>query len=194
MELTLCLAEQRDRKNPSVSWRCPAPKSSEPYQDFQISHMFCVKTFGLKKKKKSWCGTSLVVQWLRLHAPKAGGPGSIHGQETRSHILQLRPVQPNKYLKQNKNKTSVTNGLSGGSAVKNLPVSAREAGLVPGSGKSPAEGNGNPVQYSCLENSMHRGAWWAIQSIGSHTPGHACACTHTNVYKPHSALGRAATT
>ena len=39
-------------------------------------------------------GTSLVVQWLRLHAPNAGGPGSIPGQGTRSHMLQLSvPVQ-----------------------------------------------------------------------------------------------------
>ena len=36
-------------------------------------------------------GTSLVVQWLSHRAPKAGGPGSIRGQGTRSHMLQLRP-------------------------------------------------------------------------------------------------------
>ena len=48
--------------------------------------------------------------------------------------------------------------------VKNLPANAgdlRDLGLVPGSGRSPGEGNGNPLQYSCLENSMERGAWWA---------------------------------
>ena len=38
---------------------------------------------------------------------------------------------------------------------------AGDAGSVPGSGRSPAEGNGNPLQYSCLENPMDRGAWWA---------------------------------
>ena len=37
----------------------------------------------------------------------------------------------------------------------------RDAGLILGSGSSPGEGNGNPLQYSCLENSMDRGAWWA---------------------------------
>ena len=36
----------------------------------------------------------------------------------------------------------------------------RDAGLIPGSGKSPAVGNGNRLQYSCLENRMDRGAWW----------------------------------
>ena len=45
---------------------------------------------------------------------------------------------------------------------KNLPASARDAGLIPGLGRSLAEGNGNPLQYSCLGNSMGRGAWWAI--------------------------------
>ena len=46
--------------------------------------------------------------------------------------------------------------------VKNLPASAGDAGdsgLIPGSGRSPGEGNGNPLQYSCLENPMDRGAW-----------------------------------
>ena len=45
--------------------------------------------------------------------------------------------------------------------VKNLPAYAGEAGLTPGSGRSPKEGNGNPLQSSCLESPMDRGAWWA---------------------------------
>ena len=46
--------------------------------------------------------------------------------------------------------------------VKRLPCNAGRAGLIPGWGRSPGEGNGNPLQYSCLENSMDGGAWWAI--------------------------------
>ena len=48
--------------------------------------------------------------------------------------------------------------------VKNLPANAgdtRAKGSIPGSGRSPGIGNGNPLQYSCLENSMDRGAWQA---------------------------------
>ena len=48
--------------------------------------------------------------------------------------------------------------------VKNPPASARDvkdAGSIPGSGRSPEEGNSNPLQYSCLENPMDRAAWWA---------------------------------
>ena len=43
----------------------------------------------------------------------------------------------------------------------NLPANAGDVGSIPGSGRSPGEGNGNPLQYSCLENPMDGGAWWA---------------------------------
>ena len=44
---------------------------------------------------------------------------------------------------------------------KESACSAGDSGLIPGSGRSPGEGSGNPLQYSCLENSTDRGAWWA---------------------------------
>ena len=52
-------------------------------------------------------------------------------------------------------------GFSGGLVVKNLPtnVEAGDVGSVSGSGRFPGGGSGNPLQYSCLENSMDRGAW-----------------------------------
>ena len=51
-------------------------------------------------------------------------------------------------------------GSPGGSVVKNPPANAGDLDLIPGSGRSPGEGNGNQLQYSCLENPMDRGAWW----------------------------------
>ena len=45
--------------------------------------------------------------------------------------------------------------------VKNLPANAGDMGSKPGLGKSPRKGNGNPLQYSCLESPMNREAWWA---------------------------------
>ena len=51
-------------------------------------------------------------------------------------------------------------GFPGGSVVKNLPANA-DVDSIPGSGRSPGEGNGNPLQYSCLENPMDREAWRA---------------------------------
>ena len=52
-------------------------------------------------------------------------------------------------------------GFPGGSVVKNPLAKAGDAASTPGSGRSPGEGNGNPRQYSCLENPMGRGAWRA---------------------------------
>ena len=52
-------------------------------------------------------------------------------------------------------------GLPSGSVVKKSPANAGDAGSVSGLGRSPGEGNGNPLQYSCLENPMDREAWWA---------------------------------
>ena len=52
-------------------------------------------------------------------------------------------------------------GFPGGSAVKNLPMMQETQVWVPGSGRSAGEGNGNPLQYSCLGNPMDRGAWCA---------------------------------
>ena len=48
----------------------------------------------------------------------------------------------------------------GGSDSKESACNAGDLGSIPGSGKSPRVGNGNPHQYSCLENSVDRGAWW----------------------------------
>ena len=50
---------------------------------------------------------------------------------------------------------------TGGSVVKNLPANIGDLGSIPGSGRSPGEENGDSLQYSCLENPMNRGAWWA---------------------------------
>ena len=49
----------------------------------------------------------------------------------------------------------------GGSVVKNLPANAGDMGLSPGLRRSPGRSPGNPLESSCLENTMDRGAWWA---------------------------------
>ena len=70
--------------------------------------------------------------------------------------------------------TNSTWGFPGDTVVKNLPANGggtREVGLIPGSGRSPGAENGNLPQYSCLENSMDRGAWWAqrVRHTRAHT-------------------------
>ena len=53
-------------------------------------------------------------------------------------------------------------GFPGSSDGKESPCNVGDLSLIPGMGRSPGEGNGNPLQYSCLEKSADRGAWWAI--------------------------------
>ena len=58
-------------------------------------------------------------------------------------------------------------GFPGDSEVRNLSANAGDSGSITGLGRSPGEGNGNPVQYPCLENSIDRGAWWAtVHGVG----------------------------
>ena len=66
--------------------------------------------------------------------------------------------------------------------VKNLPANAgdiRDVGLIPWWGRSPGEGNGNPLQYSCLVNPLDRGAWWAaVQRLTESQTGLKRLSTH----------------
>ena len=79
----------------------------------------------------------------------------------------------------------VYNGLSRWLGGKESTSNARDMGSIPGSGSSPGGGNGNPLKYSCLGNSMDRGTWWA--TVGgvakSRTQLSNWAATTTNVYK-----------
>ena len=71
-------------------------------------------------------------------------------------------------------------GFPGGSVVKNLPANAGDAGSIPRSGRSPGEGNGNPLQYSCLENPVDRGVWQATV----HGVAESNTTTRTYAHKP----------
>ena len=71
--------------------------------------------------------------------------------------------------------------------VKNSPANAgdtRDIGLIPGLGRSPVVGNGNPLQYSCLGNSMNRGAGWATVHGVAESDTNEDAQTHTKFIKP----------
>ena len=78
-------------------------------------------------------------------------------------------------------KAGIKISLEGSSVVKNPPANAgdtRDADLIPGSGRSTGVGNGNPLQYSCLENPMDRGALWATVK-GGHKKSDRTEQTHT---------------
>ena len=87
-----------------------------------------------------------MVQWLRLPAYNVGGSGSTPGQGTRSHMLQLRVHMPQLNILMSQL------GFPGGSDGKVSAYKVGDLGSFPGLGRSPGEGNGNPLQYSCLEN------------------------------------------
>ena len=72
---------------------------------------------------------------------------SLYKERTIWHQTSLTPLSSNQ-------------GFPGGSDGKESACHTGDPGWIPGSGRSPGEGNGNPLQYSCLENSMIRGTWW----------------------------------
>ena len=74
---------------------------------------------------------------------------------TRDLFKKIRDTKG--YLRVSLNTIQITRG----SEVKESACNARDLGLISGLGRFPGEGNGNPLQYSCLENPMDRGAWWA---------------------------------
>ena len=77
-------------------------------------------------------------------------------------------------------------GFPSGSDGKESAWNTGDPGLIPGSGRSPGESNGNPLLYSCLENPMNRGGWWIIQSMGTFfitvPPGKPPELSHTSLY------------
>ena len=72
------------------------------------------------------------------------------GGQNIGHIAKILAIYQKPYIQ-----------LSTGSEVKESAYNVGDLGSIPGSGRSPGEGKGNPLQYSCLENPMDGGAWWA---------------------------------
>ena len=84
---------------------------------------------------------------------------------TSQCILKLIPVHRNIFIHFLWLYSTPSGASQVALVVKNLPANAgdlRDPGSIPGSGRSPGEGNGYPLQYSCLENPMDRVTWWAV--------------------------------
>ena len=103
---------------------------------------------------------SSILAWRIPRTEEPGGLQSMGSQRVRHDLLNNNSA--------NLNSPKILSGclvslraLQGGSVVKNSPANAGDSGSISGSGISPGGGNGNPVHYSCLENPMDRGAWWA---------------------------------
>ena len=105
-----------------------------------------------------------MVQWLRLCTPSAGGTGLVPGQGPRSHMMQgSSHMRELKLLESNKSilkKTPLM--IKSSQTVKNLPAMQETRVRSLGREDPPGEGNGTPLQYSCLESPMDGGTWWAV--------------------------------
>ena len=103
------------------------------------------------------------VDWTRAQS----WPASSLKMEDFQPRVHQRHCEPSELLWQCHLRTGVQRGgfpswglIPGGSDGKESACNAGDPGLIPGWGRSPGEGNGNPLQYSCLGNPMDRGAWW----------------------------------
>ena len=104
---------------------------------------------------------------LKCHLPSHFHVISLHAH-THTHTLSFLPLFPSLFTS-----LILTMDFPGGSDCKASAYNAGDMGSIHGSGKSPGEGNGNPLQYSCLENPMDREAWWAT--------GHGVAKSQTRL-------------
>ena len=93
----------------------------------------------------TWIGSSSRRWWW------TGKPG----------VLQSMGLQRVKLDRVTEQQQQSQQGFPSGSVVKKLPANTGDPGSIPGSGRSPGEGNGNPLPCSCLENPTDRGSWWA---------------------------------
>ena len=124
--------------------------------------------------RKEWHGEPSIRARLTALFSKAAYILQVVHKEIMEYAELCRGSSPDPYWDQGffLHTFPYTKGFPGGSEVKASACNAGDLGSIPGSGRSPEEGNGNPLQYSCLENPMDRGAWWAIQSMGSQRVGH----------------------
>ena len=127
---------------------------------------------------KSQCSQNVHLQEALELANKTWIPGTVHRHFSPHSVLYCPyslmfmcvVIEYSSWL------SFPYGGFPGGSVLKNLPANAEDMGSIPGLGRSPGEGNGNPFQYSCLGNPMDRGAWQATYSPrGCKSLGHDLA-------------------
>ena len=120
---------------------------------FWDPHQIYMYTLELKHFSPHWklelnfSSNPLITLKIFLRTTKPELQQNYHSQPLRGKFMEVR-AHDNTIL-----------GLPGGSDRKEFPYNAGDLGSIPGSGRSPREGNDNPVQYSCLENPMVRRAW-----------------------------------
>ena len=122
--------------------------SSQPRDWTQISHIAgrFFTSWAIREAKNTEVGSLSLLQQIFLTQESTWG--LLHCRQIL-YQLSYQDTIPDK------------RGFPGDSVVKNLPANAGDTGSIPGWGRFPGEGNGNPFQYSCLGSPMDRGAWWS---------------------------------
>ena len=125
--------------------------------------------FSRSPGKNTGVGCHFLLQGI--FPTQGSNPGLLHCRQTLYHLsqqgsLQCRRPQLNSWVgkipwRRNRLPTPVFLDFPCGSAGKESACNAGDLGSIPGLGRCPGEGNGNPLQYSCMENSMDRGVCWA---------------------------------
>ena len=131
------------------------------------SHKLCSKAQKKKEKREENIFLILTVRIQKVHltTSKSAAEGCSNFDQKPSILNSILFI----FYK----------GFPGGEVVKNPHANAGDSGSIPGLGRSPGVGNGNPLWYSCLENPRDRGAWWA--SPWSHSESHNM-CTSTTMF------------
>ena len=109
---------------------------------------------GILQAKNSGVGCHSLLQ--RIFLTQGSNPGLLHYRQ----VLCVAGQTPEKsFVQAPKKSCNIQSGLPGGSVVKKSTCNAGDMGLIPGSRRSPGKGNGNPLQYSCLENPIEKRTW-----------------------------------
>ena len=106
------------------------------------------------RRPRSWVPFTITSHWGTRGTTRISGSLSCGAREVRSPCAWRGGARPGSRVTGHTMFSGPILGFPGGSVVKNPPANAGDTGLIPGSGRSPGEGNGNPLQYFCLENPM----------------------------------------
>ena len=121
-----------------------------PCSRAQAEQLPCTSLVAPRHVGSSWTRDGTCVSWT--------GRRVLYHQATREALCFLLQIRYQQFL----NTLWLVLGFPGGSEVKASACNVGDPGLIPGSGRSPGEENGSPLQYSCLQNPMDRGVWRAI--------------------------------
>ena len=172
-----------------LQWSGVKPAISPRYTLFLFSHQVMSNSFAtpidcsLPGSSVHGISQARILEWVAISFSR-GSSWSSPGVEPTSPVLAGRfftTESPRKPQLANYSGCLRLRGLPTWLRAKVLPVNvgdSRDGSLIPGSERSPREGNSNPLQYSCLKNSMDRGAWRANKSTGV-TKTQTWLSTHT---------------